>query len=239
MVGLILISIFPVRNSIFTNILNLDCIISLMIIIFILINRLLSKSINSLKKYHLILLLILLIPYDFILINIFNGTFNYLVYIFHFIHLFTMILSLRYLGSKFIEFTRKNHLDQGIILILAVFIICASLFFFFEEPINANVNYFDDAIWYSLASISSTGYGDIVPYTNFGRVVGSILMISGIAFASFATASAASSFIERYNEEKEKRKSSLKSMFENQKEIQKELNELKESVNELKEIIKK
>lgn len=45
---------------------------------------------------------------------------------------------------------------------------------------------FWDALWYSLATVTTIGYGDIVPHTAIGRVIGGVLILSGISiFAVF------------------------------------------------------
>ena len=54
-----------------------------------------------------------------------------------------------------------------------------------------------DAIWWSFVTIASVGYGDVVPKTAWGRVVGVVTMLSGIVLFSITTATIASVFVEK------------------------------------------
>lgn len=55
---------------------------------------------------------------------------------------------------------------------------------------------FDNSIWYSLQTVTTVGYGDVVPTTVFGRIVGAVVMLFGIAFTAVVTASITSTFVE-------------------------------------------
>jgi voltage-gated potassium channel len=52
-------------------------------------------------------------------------------------------------------------------------------------------------IWWALVTVTTVGYGDIVPHTVAGRLVGGALMMIGIGFVAALTATVASSFISR------------------------------------------
>ena len=56
----------------------------------------------------------------------------------------------------------------------------ATLFFSLERTANANVSSFADAAWWVLVTITTVGYGDVVPETVGGRIVAVFVMIVGI-----------------------------------------------------------
>ena len=58
----------------------------------------------------------------------------------------------------------------------------AYIFYFFEHTINENVSGYLDAAWWALCTVSTVGYGDIVPITTGGRIVGAFLIIVGVTF---------------------------------------------------------
>lgn len=52
-----------------------------------------------------------------------------------------------------------------------------------------------DGVWWAIVTISTVGYGDYVPETVTGRIIGMLLIISGIALFSFFITNLASSTI--------------------------------------------
>ncbi|MGQ9920621.1 MAG: potassium channel family protein [Desulfobacca sp.] len=52
-------------------------------------------------------------------------------------------------------------------------------------------------MWWAVVTITTVGYGDVVPATLPGRIVGSLLMLSGLIALSLLTATVASIFVER------------------------------------------
>ena len=53
------------------------------------------------------------------------------------------------------------------------------------------------AIWWALQTVTTVGYGDVVPTTTTGQVVGGLEMVIGISFISFLTAGVTSAVIQR------------------------------------------
>ena len=52
-------------------------------------------------------------------------------------------------------------------------------------------------IWFALQTVTTVGYGDVVPTTLVGRVIGGLEMAFGVAFISFVTAGVTSALVQR------------------------------------------
>jgi len=52
-----------------------------------------------------------------------------------------------------------------------------------------------DSTWWAVVTVTTVGYGDFYPTTVQGRLVGIVLMFTGIGFLSLLTASIASRFV--------------------------------------------
>ncbi|MBV7294557.1 potassium channel family protein [Corynebacterium sp. TAE3-ERU12] len=61
----------------------------------------------------------------------------------------------------------------------------------------SDVNSFWDALWWSIVTVTTVGYGDIAPVTSEGRVTAALLMISGIALVGIVTATVASWLVQQ------------------------------------------
>ncbi|HYX98276.1 MAG TPA: ion channel [Mycobacterium sp.] len=66
---------------------------------------------------------------------------------------------------------------------------------------GAKINSFGKALWWSITTVTTVGYGDVYPVTNTGRVIAVLLMIGGISLVGVVTAALASWVIERVAEE--------------------------------------
>lgn len=53
------------------------------------------------------------------------------------------------------------------------------------------------AFWWALQTVTTVGYGDVVPTTTAGKVVGSVEMMLGISLISLLTATVTSTVIQR------------------------------------------
>jgi voltage-gated potassium channel len=62
---------------------------------------------------------------------------------------------------------------------------------------DASITSFGDALWWTITTITTVGYGDRYPVTWQGRLVAASLMIAGIALLGTITGTIASWFVER------------------------------------------
>jgi Ion channel len=54
---------------------------------------------------------------------------------------------------------------------------------------------FGTGVWWAIVTLATVGYGDVVPHTPWGRVVGSVVIIIGVTFLSFLIATVTSYFV--------------------------------------------
>ncbi len=58
---------------------------------------------------------------------------------------------------------------------------CGIIIYFIESPHeNSEIKTLVDAIWYATATVTTVGYGDVVPVTQEGRIMGIVMMFVGI-----------------------------------------------------------
>src|SRR5438094_7002029 len=54
---------------------------------------------------------------------------------------------------------------------------------------------FGTGVWWAIVTLGTVGYGDVVPHTAWGRLVGSVVIIVGVTFISFLIATVTSYFV--------------------------------------------
>ena len=77
----------------------------------------------------------------------------------------------------------------GLILIVSTVVTTA------ERGTDSPLALFSNTLWWALTTVTTVGYGDMVPVTSTGRVGGVVLMVGGIALFGALTANLARIFI--------------------------------------------
>lgn len=70
------------------------------------------------------------------------------------------------------------------------------LFYYFEHGVNEGIVGLDDAMWWSMTTLSTVGYGDLYPESTGGRVVAITTMILGIGVLGTLAATLATALID-------------------------------------------
>jgi voltage-gated potassium channel len=78
---------------------------------------------------------------------------------------------------------------------LGVMVICSIGLYIAENGVNAAVATPFDALWWGIVTLTTVGYGDVVPKTPEGKMAASVLMLIGIGLFSTITATIASYLI--------------------------------------------
>ncbi len=84
-----------------------------------------------------------------------------------------------------------------ILAVTASMLLLASLALYLVEYRKGFLHGFGEAVWWSVVTVTTVGYGDVVPTTFVGRVIAFVVMISGLFLLSLMTATIASVFVSR------------------------------------------
>jgi voltage-gated potassium channel len=76
---------------------------------------------------------------------------------------------------------------------ISVTIVAAVLIHFTDKKNFPNIG---DSLWWAIQTVTTVGYGDLVPTSASGRLVAALVMLIGIGFLTVITAAITSRFIE-------------------------------------------
>lgn len=111
--------------------------------------------------------------------------------------------------KKVISAVHRENIHKIVLGVFFVIFLGSVAFAYFEKKVG-----FADALWWSVVTMTTVGYGDISPTTTGGRIVGFAVMLLGIGFLGLFTATIASVFIEnRFLENKGMKATSVTGHF--------------------------
>jgi voltage-gated potassium channel len=85
-------------------------------------------------------------------------------------------------------------LSSVLVLFLIVLFMAASIAYLAERDINPGFSSLPASLWWAVVTLTTTGYGDVVPMTLLGRIVAALLMICGLAVFGLWTGILATGF---------------------------------------------
>jgi voltage-gated potassium channel len=139
------------------------------------------------------------------------------------------ILRVFLFGSRaWVGARRLVNIDFLLVYGIGLVIISATVIASVEGGKNASIQSFPDALWWAVVTITTVGYGDMVPITAVGRAIAFILMLGGIAFFSGVTANLAS-FLVKGSSESDKK--IIANLAEQVGELRKDISRLQEINN--------
>lgn len=252
--ALVIIDILLVMVSVLFNlstqyvnfILLFDTLICIVLIISFLVN--LRRSMNKRQYFNNNWLeLLASLPIGLLSLPILSSTL-YASPIIILIRFLRLLLLFKVL-SRFVEkFLSETYLDK-IFAVSIVVILGTTLILYFFDPSFTGIF---DSLWFVFQTITTVGYGDVIPKSPIGKFTGLMLLIFGVLLFSVFTASFAHIFNERifkkenkaYNQKINAIKDNLKETKSSIDEIrekaysnEKELAEVKENIKDLSERI--
>ncbi len=84
------------------------------------------------------------------------------------------------------------------LVVIVVVTVGSILIVLIEAPVEgANIKTGSDAVWWSIVTVSTVGYGDRFPVTDAGRLIGTLMIVMGVSLFSVLTSYIATQFMAR------------------------------------------
>jgi len=98
--------------------------------------------------------------------------------------------------------SRMNELILSLVLVIFLVIIASCLLFFAEHfyPSEAESKFTSvpATLWWAIVTLTTTGYGDMVPLTTTGKILSGIIMLTGVAFFALPAGIITAGFLEEF-----------------------------------------
>lgn len=226
---------------------SLDLLIAFLIFLDLIIFRIRNREAKTtfikfiLRNWAYI---ISIFPLTFVSFNLFQlFGFKPIIGLIGIIRIYALIKVLLISARNVRKYPSKTKLDYATFALFLVIIIGSYLFFAIETGVNPEVPNYESAIWYALVSMSTTGYGDVVPITLAGRIIGVFLILTGMGYVSLVTATLAYSFIDIFRAESRKAAEKLRATAQdfNKKAAKNErkMDEIMEKMDEINQRLEK
>lgn len=135
--------------------------------------------------------------------------------IFRLMALFRMFKMARYLHAlsifKRVLVQRKEQLVLSFLFILFILVIVSFIMFYVENTAQPDkFTSIPATMWWGIATITTVGYGDMVPITSLGKFLGGIFAIAGVGLLALPAGILSSGFFEMLHVDKEPKEKTIK-----------------------------
>ncbi len=108
------------------------------------------------------------------------------------------LLRIAVYGTKaFRGAVRIFNVDFLLVYAVGLVLIIATIVTTVEEGSGSPLGFFPNSIWWAVATVTTVGYGDMVPSTPEGRVAGVVLMVGGVGLFGALVANFAALMVRR------------------------------------------
>ena len=117
--------------------------------------------------------------------------------------------------------------------LIVLVVVSGTLFSYLEQGYNV-----PEGIWWAIVTATTVGYGDVVPGSGLGRLVATVLMITGISFIALLSAATAARLVELETEEgHEELLAGIRGQSHREQELREELREVNERLARLEDLL--
>jgi len=89
-----------------------------------------------------------------------------------------------------------QSLLSALFIIILLAISAATLLYFAERHANPGFSTVPDALWWAIVTLTTVGYGDVVPLTPYGKLLGAVVAVLGLCMFALPASILASGFAE-------------------------------------------
>ncbi|WP_438447927.1 potassium channel family protein [Gorillibacterium sp. sgz5001074] len=95
---------------------------------------------------------------------------------------------------------RSKQIQMMLVFATVVMVWSSAGIYFLENGVNGNIKNYGDALWWSIVTTTTVGYGDISPVSFGGRIIAAFLMMTGIGMIGTVTAALANHWVEYFQQ---------------------------------------
>ena len=135
--------------------------------------------------------------------------------IFRLMSIFRMFKIARYLQAlilfRRVLVERKEQLVLSFLFILFILVIISFIMFYVENAAQPDkFSSIPATMWWGIATLTTVGYGDMVPITDMGKFLGGIFAIAGVGLLALPAGILSSGFFELLHVDKQKERTKKK-----------------------------
>ena len=88
---------------------------------------------------------------------------------------------LRDLRSQYRFFARNEGVIHSVINLFVFIFVVAALVYVFQHDVNPHITSYVDALYFTVTTLTTTGFGDITLHGDIGRLLAVVIMVLGVA----------------------------------------------------------
>ena len=120
----------------------------------------------------------------------------------------------------------RNHLGYTLSIAIVITVVSGIVI----SQVDPAISSIGDGIWFAWVTLTTVGYGDVVPESTAGRLIGGVLIFLGLIFFSLITANIAAFLVRRDVETVERKEGTFHHQI---KDLQTQLDRIEQSVERL------
>jgi voltage-gated potassium channel len=131
-----------------------------------------------------------------------------------------------------------NTVLNLLLIFTGVVIIGTVAIYAVESQTESEINTILDAVWWTVATITTVGYGDIVPLSELGRIIGIFYMFFGVTFIALSISIVGTRLYKKKYEKEEEMAFDQKKILRIIKKLDDKQNEMSQSLKEIRDSLK-